>query len=580
MLMLISLLRQRLGPFAYLLLAVVIFQASQSIAGLYLPTINADMINKGVATGDTGYIWRLGVVMVLVTLIQVIFSVGAVWAGARVAVGLGRDVRSALFHQVQMFSAREVGQFGAPSLITRITNDVQQVQMLVLTTCTLLLAAPFTAIGGVVLALRQDVGLSWVIVIAVPVVGVLLSMVVSKMVPTFRAMQQHIDRINEILREQLTGVRVVRAFGREPEERARFHSGNDVLTATALRGGRLMGLMFPTVTVIVNLSSVAVVWIGADRIAAGEMEIGTLVAFLTYLTQILMAVMMATFMAALWPRAAVSAERIVEVLETPSSIELSADRLMSTERRSHLVMSNVEFRYPGADAPVLHNMTCSVSAGETLAIIGSTGSGKTTVVNLIARLIDPTQGEIVVNGLNLRDVPESALGSWFGLVPQRPYLFSGSVASNLRYGKPDATDDEMWEALDIAHAADFVRAMPGGLQATIAQGGANVSGGQRQRLSIARAIIRRPQFYLFDDAFSALDLSTEAAVRHNLQRLTAEAATILVAQRVSSIREATKILVLEDGVTVGLGTHDELLATCATYEEIVLSQAQVSGVGS
>lgn len=583
--MLTILLRQRMGPYRPLIIAVVMFQAVQSLAGLYLPTINANIIDRGVATGDTGYIWRLGGVMILVTLAQVLFAIAAVWAGAHVAVGIGRDVRGALFHRVQMFSAREVGQFGAPSLITRITNDVQQVQMLVLTTCTLLLAAPFTAIGGVVLALRQDVGLSWVIVVAVPVVGVLLSIVVSKMVPTFRAMQERIDRINEILREQLTGVRVVRAFGREPEEKARFAVSNSTLTDTALRGGRLMGLMFPTVTVIVNLSSVAVVWIGADRIALGEMEIGSLVAFLTYLTQILMAVMMATFMAALWPRAAVSAERISEVLATESSIRLTEnadparDLALSADQYS-LELRHVEFRFPGADAPVVSDLSFSAVTGETVAIIGSTGSGKTTLVNLIARLIDPTRGEIRVNGIDLRDIPECVLGTLYGLVPQRPYLFSGTVASNLLYGKPDATEAEMWGALEVAQAADFVRAMPGGLEARIAQGGANVSGGQRQRLSLARALIRQPHIYLFDDAFSALDLATEAAVRQRLVPLTRRAISLVVAQRVSTIRDATRIVVVEDGHVVGLGTHDELLHSCETYEEIVLSQTQASGVGS
>lgn len=578
--MLIALLRQRLGPYRWLLMAVVVFQALQAVAGLVLPTINADLIDKGIATGDTGYIWRLGGVMVLVTVVQVLFSVAAVGVGSRTAVGCGGDLRMALFHQVQTFSAREVGQFGAPSLITRITNDVQQVQMLVLTTCTLLLAAPFTAIGGMALALRQDVGLSWVIVVAVPIVAVILSVVVSKMVPTFRAMQERIDRINEILREQLTGVRVVRAFGREADERQRFATSNTLLTATALRGGRLMGLMFPTVTVIVNLSSVAVVWIGADRIAAGRMQIGSLVAFLTYLIQILMAVMMATFMAALWPRASVSAERITEVLDTSSSIRFPAVLAQSMTARSHLELRDVTFRYPGADAPVLCDLTCSVRTGETLAIIGSTGSGKTTVVNLIARLIDPTSGRVLVNGVDGREIPEAMLGSLFGLVPQRPYLFSGTVASNLRYGKADATEDDMWEALEVAQAADFVRAMAGGLQARIAQGGANVSGGQRQRLSIARAIIRRPQFYVFDDAFSALDLVTEAALRQTLATRMADAATVLIAQRISTIRQATRILVLEDGMTMGLGTHDELLAECPTYEEIVLSQEQTAGTRS
>lgn len=575
--MLTDLLRDRLLPYRRLLVIVVVFQAIQSVAGLVLPTINADIIDRGVAQGDLGVIWRLGGWMVVVTLVQVAFAIGAVRAGSRAATAFGRDTRAALFQRVNSFSAREVNTFGAPSLITRITNDVQQVQMLVLTTCTLLVAAPFTAIGGLVLAVQQDAALSWVIVIAIPIVAVLLGTVISKMVPTFRRMQEYIDRINEILREQLTGVRVVRAFGREDHEKDKFASGNALLTATALRGGRLMGLLFPTATLVVNVSSVAVVWLAADRIANGQMAVGSLVAYLTYLTQILMAVLMATFMAALLPRASVSAERIQEIMTTESSIRHSTSPVSTLDGPIRLELRRVGFRYPGAEEPVLSDVTVTVHAGETLAIIGSTGSGKTTLVNIMARLIDPTEGTVLVNGVDIAEVSPDVLGDLFGYVPQRPYLFSGTIASNLRYGKDDATEAEMWESLDIAQATEFVRDR--GLDAPITQGGANVSGGQRQRLSIARAVIRRPRIYIFDDAFSALDLSTDARLRTSLQPHLREAVTVIIGQRVSTIRHADQIMVLEDGRVVGLGSHADLEASCETYQEILASQAMAAGVG-
>jgi ATP-binding cassette subfamily B protein len=544
---------------------------------LYLPTLNADIINKGIAQGDTGYIWRMGLVMLLVTLVQVVMSVVAVFYGSRAAMGFGRDTRSDLFHQVNNFSAREVAHFGSPSLITRITNDVTQVQMLVLMTCTLLLAAPFTAIGGLILALQQDVALSWIIVVSVPLVAAILGTIVVKMVPTFRLMQQRIDRINEVLREQLTGIRVVRAFVREPEEIERFRAGNIEVTETALRGGRLMSLMFPTANVVVNLSCVAVVWFGSTRISEGEMNLGAMVAFLTYLSQILMSVMMATFMAALWPRASVSAERIQEVLDTPSSVGISDTPTPITSSHTSLEMRNVEFRYPGAAQPVLHNISFKVNAGETLAIIGSTGSGKTTLVNLIARLIDSTDGDVLLNEVNIRQLAPTELWTRIGLAPQKPYLFSGSIASNLRYGKADATDDEMWKALAVAQAETFVRDMPGSLEATIAQGGSNVSGGQRQRLAIARVLIRKPAIYIFDDSFSALDLVTDANLRTALVPHIAHSVTVIVGQRISTIRHANQIMVLEDGKIVGLGTHEQLSQSCATYQEIVASQATQEG---
>ena len=575
--MLKELLSTVLAKYKRYICIVVAFQAVQSIAGLYLPTVNADIIDNGVIKNDVPYIWQMGGIMLAVTLVQITFSVGAVYYGSKVAMGFGRDVRRSLFHQVNDFSSREVAQFGAPSLITRITNDVQQVQMLVLMTCTLLLAAPFTTIGGVFLAMHQDLGLSRILVVAMPVLAVTLAVIIMSMVPTFRLMQERIDRINVILREQLTGIRVLRAFVREPEETERFRLANQAVTETALRGGRLQSLMFPTATLFINISSVAVVWFGSDRIAAGVMQPGAMIAFLTYLTQILMSVMMATWMAALLPRASVSAERIQEVLHTPSSVVISASAITELSRTAELNFNDVGFHYPGAEEPVLKDINFTVRAGQTMAVIGSTGSGKTTLVNLVTRLFDATAGSVVLDGVDVRDLAPEALWSRVGIVPQKPYLFSGTIASNLQYGKDDATEEEMWEALRVAQAEDFVRAMPGGVNAVIAQGGTNVSGGQRQRLAIARALIRHPEIYLFDDSFSALDLTTDAQLRAALKPLAQNAVVLVVAQRVSTIRDADQILVLEDGECVGLGTHDELIATCPTYQEIVDSQAAVNG---
>ena len=573
--MLRDLLKTYLGRYWSLLSWVLVFQTVQTLAALFLPTLNADIINRGVALGDTGYIWRVGAVMLGITCVQVVFAVAAVYFGSRASMGFGRDVRAGLFHQVNDFSAQEMTHFGAPSLITRITNDVAQVQMLVLTTCTMLVAAPITAIGGFVLALNQDVGLSWILVVAIPLLVVILGIVLVRMVPQFRLMQERIDRINQMLREQLTGVRVVRAFVREPQESERFAHGNELLTDTALRSGRLMALMFPIVNVVVNISSVAVLWIGSNRIADGSISVGSMIAFLTYLIQILMAVMMATFMAALLPRATVSAERIQEVLNTPISILVAKDPITQVSDIASLELKHVGFSYPGAAQPVLHDVTVTCRAGEVLAIIGSTGSGKTTLMNLIPRLTDATTGVVYVDGVDVCKLAPHVLWSRVGVVPQKPYLFSGTVASNLRYGKPDATQDEMWEALRIAQAADFVEQMPGGLNAEISQGGANVSGGQRQRLAIARAFVHRPEIYLFDDSFSALDLATDARLRSAMIPHVSESIVVMVAQRVSTIRNAHQIMVLEDGLVMGLGSHDDLLVTCQTYQEIVSSQLSI-----
>jgi len=570
--MLTRLLRTYLRPYSWTLTAVVVLQLVGTIASLYLPSLNADIIDQGVATGDTGYILSAGGWMLLVSLVQIACSIGAVYYGSLAATGFGRDVRAAVFHQVGGFSAREVSRFGAPSLITRGTNDVQQVQMLVVMTCTMLIAAPIMGVGGIVMALRQDLGLSWLMLVCVPAMLVSIGLIIVRMVPQFRAMQDRIDQVNRVLREQLTGIRVVRAFVREREETRRFADANTALTGTALRVGRLTALIFPTVMLILNVSSVAVLWFGAARVDSGEMQVGALTAFLMYLIQILMSMMMATFISMMIPRAAVCAERIVEVLDTDSSVVPPSDPVRQVSERAELEMRDVEFRYPGAAAPVLSGVSFRASAGQTTAVIGSTGSGKTTLISLIPRLFDATSGTVSVDGVDIRDLDPQTLWTRIGLVPQRPYLFSGTVASNLRYGDPDASNAELWEALEVAQARDFVEAMPEGLEAPIAQGGTNVSGGQRQRLAIARALVSKPEIYLFDDSFSALDLATDARLRAALRPHTADAAVIIVGQRISTIADADQIIVLDDGVVVGLGTHDELLESCPTYLEIVESQ--------
>jgi ATP-binding cassette subfamily B protein len=573
--MLVRLLRSFLRPYVKVLVAVAVLQLLQTTATLLLPNLNADIIDNGIATGDTGYIWRIGLVMLAVTLVQICFAIGAVYYGSRASMGFGRDVRAGLFHRVTGFSTREVNGFGAPSLITRITNDVQQVQMLLFMTCTLLIAAPVTAIGGVILAVREDGGLSLLLLVSIPVLLIAIGLVISRMIPQFRLMQVRIDRVNQVLREQITGMRVVRAFVREPEEGARFGTANDELTTTSLAAGRLMALMFPTVTIVLNVSSVAAIWLGANRISAGDLSVGALIAFLSYLAQILLAVMMATFMAVLVPRATVCAERIQEVLDTESSVTAPSAPVTELRSRGLVELRDAGFAYPGSDEPVLTGISLRSLAGQTTAIIGSTGAGKTTLLNLVPRLFDVTSGAVLVDGVDVRELQPELLWDRIGLVPQRPYLFSGTVGSNVRYGKPDATDAEVWQALEIAQARDFVAAMPGGLDAQIVQGGTNVSGGQRQRLAIARALVRRPEVYLFDDSFSALDLATDARLRAALVPYTADATVLVVAQRVSTIASADQILVLEDGRAVGLGTHDELLESCPTYAEIVASQLAV-----
>ncbi|MET9265073.1 ABC transporter ATP-binding protein [Amycolatopsis sp. NPDC004079] len=570
--MLVKLLRSYLRPYRGTLWLVVALQLVQTIAALYLPTLNADIIDGGLVKGDTGYIMEIGGVMLLITLVQIAGSIGAVYYGSRVAAAAGRDIRAGVFHRVQDFSAREIGKFGTPSLITRTTNDVQQIQLLAALTFTLMVSAPIMCVGGILLALQQDVPLSSLLVVIVPVLGVAVGLIVMRMRSAFRLMQVRLDKINQVLREQIMGIRVIRAFVRDKHERERFGRANDELFTVSLRVGRLMSLMFPTVMLVVNVSSVAVLWFGGQRVDSGAMQIGALTAFLAYLLQILMAVMMATFMFMMVPRAEVSAERVSEVLDTESSVRLPDEPLPAGADRGHLDLSDVEFRYPGAEKPVLQDVSLFARPGETTAIIGSTGSGKTTLLNLIPRLMDATEGSVRVDGVDVRRLDQAALSSVVSMVPQKPYLFAGTVASNLRYGNPDATDEELWHALEVAQGKDFVERMEEGLDSPISQGGTNVSGGQRQRIAIARMLVHRPEIYLFDDSFSALDYATDAALRRALADEIRDATVVIVAQRVSTIRGADRIIVLDDGRVVGTGTHHELMDTNETYREIVLSQ--------
>ena len=571
--MLARLLRTHLRPYAGAVVLVGVLQVVQVIATLLLPSLNADIIDDGVARGDTREILRLGAVMLAVSLVQVVGAILAVYFGSRAAMGFGRDVRARVFSHVQGFSAQEMGRFGAPTLITRTTNDVQQVQMVVFMTFTMMIMAPILLVGGVVMALREDVELSGVLLVSVPVLAGIVALVVWRMVPMFRTMQKRIDEINRVMREQISGIRVIRAFVREAREEQRFAEANERLFDVSLRVGKVMAFMFPLVMLVLNLTSAAVLWFGAGRIEAGQMEVGALVAFLSYIAFILMGVMMTTMMFVMVPRAMVSAERIGEILDAePTVVEPERPVVFPAEGRGRIELRGVEFRYPGAEKAVLHGVDLVAEPGSTTAIIGSTGSGKSTLLNLVPRLFDVTGGAVLVDGVDVRDVALEDLWSRIGLVPQRPFLFSGTIRSNLLYGKPDADDDELWHALEVAQAKAFVEAMPEGLDAPVVQGGANVSGGQRQRLAIARALVRRPSIYLFDDSFSALDYATDAALRSALAPETKDAVVLVVAQRVATIRHAQRIVVLEDGAVVDTGSHTELLERCETYQEIVYSQ--------
>ncbi|ETD32729.1 ABC transporter ATP-binding protein [Williamsia sp. D3] len=575
--MLTRLLRTYMGAYRRELSAVVILQFVATAAMLYLPTLNADIIDNGVAQGDTGYILRVGAVMVVVSLIQILGSIVSMYFGARASLGAGRDIRHDLLHRVDGFSAREVGAFGAPSLITRTTNDVQQVQMLGVMACTILVTAPIMCIGGIVLGIGVGGQLAWVLVVAVPILGVTMAVIIYRMMPGFRAMQERIDTVNRVLREQITGIRVVRAFVREPHERRRFAAANDDLTDAALRVGRLMALMFPSVMLISNVTIVFIIWFGGHLIEDGDVQIGALTAMIAYVMQILMAVMMASFLAMMAPRASVCAERIYEVLDTETSVVPPTDPKPLRTSAGIVEVRSACFRYPGADESVLRDISFRTAPGTTTAVVGSTGSGKTTLVALLPRLIDVTDGAVLIGGTDIRELDPAVLRESIGLVPQKPYLFSGTIASNLRYGKKDATEAEMWEALTVAQAADFVRDMPDQLETKVAQGGTTVSGGQRQRLAIARALIRKPSIYLFDDSFSALDLSTDARLRAALKPATGDACVIIVAQRITTIADADQIVVLDRGTVAGIGTHEQLLADCPTYIEIAESQLSVEG---
>ena len=561
-----------LKPYWRELLAVLVLQVLATAMSLYLPNLNAQIIDDGVVKGDTDLIWRSGALMLLFSLVQAAGQIGATWFGALTAMSLGRDLRAAIFDRALSFSTREMRDFGASSLLTRNTNDVLQVQTIVQTTLTIIVGAPIMMVGGFVMAVREDFGLSWIIAVSVAVLGVAVSLLVIFVSPLFQRMQTNLDNLNRVLREQISGIRVIRAFIREDHESKRFEGANEDVYSVTLRASRWMVLLFPIAMFMVNISSVAVIWFGAFRIDSGNIQIGQMTAFLNYLIQILISVMMSTMLLFLAPRSAVSADRILEVLDTEPTVAPPADPVAPQELTGVVEFRDVTFTYPGAEDPVLANVSFTLAPGRTTAIIGSTGSGKSTLVNLIPRLYDVSSGEVLVDGVDVRRLDPDALWSRIGLVPQKPYLFSGTVASNLLYGRPDATPEQMWEALRIAQAADFVEKLDGGLAAHIAQGGTNVSGGQRQRLSIARALVKEPAIYVFDDSFSALDVATDARLRAALAPATAERATLIVAQRVATIRGADEILVLEHGRIVGRGTHDELLASNATYQEIVDSQ--------
>ena len=570
--MLIRLLRTFLRPYKGQIAFVVALLGAQTVANLYLPNLNADIINNGVVKGNLGYIWTIGGVMLGITLALGVVSIVAVYWASRVAMGAGADVRGAVFARVQAFSAREMNHFGTPSLITRNTNDIQQIQVFLQAALTLMVIAPIMSVGGVIMAIKESAALSPLMAVSVPLMAALIGVVLFAVMPQFRSMQVKIDRINQVLREQITGVRVIRAFVRNESEAERFGGANADLTATALRVNRIFALAFPSVMAIMNLSSVAVLWFGGHLVRDGSMPIGNLTAFLTYIMQILMAVLMAVMLAILFPRAAASAERVEQVLSTVPSIGDPPRPVKPAQVTGRVQFQGVTFGYPGSELPVLHDLAFSLQPGETSAIIGGTGSGKTTLLNLIPRFFDATLGSVLVNGVDVQEQELEQLWSSIGLVPQASFLFSGTVASNLRLGRPEATDAELWRALEVAQARDFVTAMPGQLGATIDQGGSNVSGGQRQRLSIARALVKRPRLYLLDDCLSALDAATDARLRAALKTEMRDAAVVIVAQRVSTIMHADFIIVLDEGQIAGTGTHRDLLASCDAYKEIVMSQ--------
>lgn len=551
---------------------VLVLLLIQAIANLYLPNLNAVLINDGVVKGDVSYIWKTGAIMLGASALIMGASILLAYLSARVAMAFGRDLREGVFSAVETFSARELNQFGAPSLITRNTNDVQQVQMVLFMGLTMMVAAPITGIGAGIMAIRTNARLSTLILVAVPIMAILIGTLLRRIVPLFRVMQVKIDRINLVLREQIGGVRVIRAFVKTDFEEARFAATSGDLMNTTLSVTRTFAVMFPSLMLILNLSSVAVIWFGAKLVDAGSMPIGNLTAFLAYIMQILFSVMMAVMMSLMIPRAAASAERIQEVLQTKSSVVDTTDPKIPVERRGLIEFCNVEFRYPGAEAPVLSGISFTAEPGQLTAIVGSTGSGKSTLLNLIPRFIDVSSGSIKLDGLDVREQSLDGIWSEIGLVPQRSFLFGGTVAENLRYGDAKASDEQLWDALNIAQAADFIKEMPEGLESRVAQGGTNFSGGQRQRLSIARAIVKRPQIFILDDSFSALDYTTDAKLRAALAESSANATVLLVAQRVSTILSADQIIVLDEGKVVGIGKHQDLMNTCATYREIVLSQ--------
>jgi ATP-binding cassette subfamily B multidrug efflux pump len=576
--MLIRLLRTYLRPYTREVVIVVVLVLIQTIANLYLPNLNADIINNGVVKGDVPYIWRTGGIMLGITVVQGVIAIVAVYWASLAAMGVGRDLRAAVFGRVQGFSSREMNRLGTASLITRNTNDVQQVQLFLQIALTLLVAAPVMAVGGVIMALREDVTLSALLIVVVPMIGGIVAFMFVKGVPLFRSMQGKIDRINQVLREQIMGVRVIRAFRRTPFEQRRFEAANEDLTNTALRVNRIFVVAFPAIMAVMNLTTVAVLWFGAQLVNSGQMPIGNVTAFLQYVMQILFSVLMAVAMVILVPRAEASAARITEVIDTAPSIADPLDPEEPAASTGRVQFDGVTFGYPGGEHPVLQDLAFELRRGETVAVIGGTGSGKTTLLNLIPRFFDVSAGRLTVDGVDVRRQSLERLWSVIGLVPQRAFLFGGTVASNLRFGNPDATDEELWHALEVAQAKDFVAAMEGGLEAVIDQGGTNVSGGQRQRLAIARALVKRPSIYLFDDCFSALDAGTDSRLRLALRSETTEAMVLIVAQRVSTIMQADRIIVLDEGRVVGIGTHTELMESSEPYREIVDSQLGAAAV--